>query len=77
MMPSKHEIQLFHGEIEKIVRTHDLDYIEAIIHYSEKHGMEIESCTKLVGKALRQKLEDSAADKHFIKRKQRAAKLYE
>jgi hypothetical protein len=38
-------------EIEKIVAEENCNYIDAICHYCEVNGLEIESVTKLVSKA--------------------------
>ena len=40
-------------EIEKIVAEENCNYIDAICHYCEVNGLEIESVTKLVSKPLK------------------------
>jgi hypothetical protein len=44
-------------EIEKIVAEENCNYIDAICHYCEVNGLEIESVTKLVSKASQRKIE--------------------
>jgi hypothetical protein len=48
--------QKFAIEIEKIVAQEDLNYIDAILHYCDINGLEIESITKLISKPLKERL---------------------
>ena len=64
--------QKFAMEIEKIVSEEELNYIDAICHYCEKNGLEIESVTKLVSKPLKEKLKCDAMELNFMKKTSRA-----
>ena len=64
--------QKFAMEIEKIVSEEELNYIDAICHYCEKNGLEIESVTKLVSKPLKKKLKWDAMELKFMKKTSRA-----
>ena len=52
LTPSK-----FAMEIENIVATEKLNYIDAIVYYCEINELEIESVTKLVSKTTERKTE--------------------
>ena len=64
--------QKFAMEIEKIVSEEELNYIDAICHYCEKNGLEIESVTKLVSKPLKEKLKWDAMELNFMNKTSRA-----
>jgi UDP-N-acetyl-D-mannosaminuronic acid transferase (WecB/TagA/CpsF family) len=59
-------------EIEKIVAEENCNYIDAICHYCEVNGLEIESVTKLVSKPLKERLKYDAINLNFMKRTSRA-----
>ena len=59
--------QKFAIEIEKIVAEEDLNYIDAILHYCDKNGLEIESITKLISKPLKERLKWDATRLNFMK----------
>jgi hypothetical protein len=67
-MPTKEEMKSFAIQIEKIVREKELNYIEAITHYCEKSGIEMEIATKLIDKPLKTKIARVASDLHLIRR---------
>ena len=67
LTPSKFAI-----EIEKIVAEEDLNYIDAIIHYCEVNGLEVESVTKLISKPLKERLKWDATRLNFMKPTSRA-----
>jgi UDP-N-acetyl-D-mannosaminuronic acid transferase (WecB/TagA/CpsF family) len=58
-------------EIEKIVSEENCNYIDAICHYCEVNGLEIESVTKLVSKPLKERLKYDAINLNFMKRTSR------
>ena len=58
-------------EIEKIVAEENCNYIDAICHYCEVNGLEIESVTKLVSKPLKERLKYDAINLNFMKRTSR------
>ena len=59
--------QKFAIEIEKIVAQEDLNYIDAILHYCDINGLEIESITKLISKPLKERLKWDATRLNFMK----------
>jgi UDP-N-acetyl-D-mannosaminuronic acid transferase (WecB/TagA/CpsF family) len=59
-------------EIEKIVSEENCNYIDAICHYCEVNGLEIESVTKLVSKPLKERLKYDAINLNFMKRTSKA-----
>jgi UDP-N-acetyl-D-mannosaminuronic acid transferase (WecB/TagA/CpsF family) len=59
-------------EIEKIVAEENCNYIDAICHYCEVNGLEIESVTKLVSKPLKERLKYDAINLNFMKRTSKA-----
>lgn len=68
MMPTKEEMKFFAGQIEKIVKEKELNYIEAITHYCERSGIEMEIATKLIDKQLKTKIARDAADLNLIRK---------
>ena len=64
--------QKFAMEIELIVSKEEMNYIDAICHYCEINGLEIESVTKLVSKPLKEKLKWDAQELNFMKKTSRA-----
>ena len=67
LTPSK-----FALEIEKIVATENINYIDAIVHYCETNEVEIESITKIISKPLKEKLKWDATRLNFMKKTSRA-----
>ena len=53
--------------IENIVLNEKLNYIDAIIHYCEKEGIEVDSISKLMTKPLKEKLKVDATRLNFMK----------
>lgn len=66
MISKKEEITNFALEIEKIVEDKQLSYIDAILHFCEKTGMEIELIGLLVSGTLKSKIEIEAEELHFL-----------
>jgi hypothetical protein len=59
------------NEIENIVRSKGgTDYMDAIIHYCERHEIEIESIAKYVKKnvVLKAKLQEEAEELNFLQK---------
>jgi len=67
LTPSK-----FSLEIEKIVAEESMNYIDAICHYCEINGLEVESVVKLVSKPLKERLKNDAINLNFMKKTSRA-----
>ena len=57
----------FSYEIERIVLQEKMNYIEAIIFYCDKDGIEVDSISKLVTKPLKEKLKVDATRLNFMK----------
>ena len=67
----------FAGEIEKLVSDNsDMNYIDAIIHFCEQNGIEVDSINKLVSKPLKEKLKFDAQRLNFIKKTSRAKLMF-
>jgi hypothetical protein len=63
----------FTQEIESLVQTvPDMNYIDAIVHFCEKNGIDVESVPKLITKPLKEKLKYEAMELNFLKRSSRA-----
>ena len=67
LTPSK-----FALEIESIVATESMNYIDAIVHYCEINSLEVESITKLISKPLKERLKWDATRLNFMKKTSRA-----
>lgn len=64
--------QKFAQEIEQIVKSSSLNYIDAIVHYCEENNIEIETVSKLVSKPLKEKLKNDAIELNFLKKTTKA-----
>ena len=62
----------FAHDIEQIVMTSKINYIEAIVTYCEDNGIEFESVSKLISKPLKEKLKNEAMQLNFLKKTSRA-----
>ena len=40
--------QSFYAEIESLVVEHRLEYIDAVVHYCEKNGIEVETAASII-----------------------------
>ncbi len=60
-------------EIEELVEMYDLSFIDAIVYYSDKHGIEIESIAEILKKneAIKFQIELEAEGLHFLKKQNR------
>ena len=58
----------FSEEIEKLVLETGLNYIDAIVLYCERNGIEPESVGKLISKPLKEKLRYDATELNYLKR---------
>ena len=67
LTPSK-----FSLEIEKIVAEEGMNYIDAICHYCEINGIEVDSITKLISKPLKERLKYDAINLNFMKKTSKA-----
>ena len=63
----------FAQEIESLVLLNkDMNYIDAIVHFCEKHSLDLESVPKLISKPLKEKIKCDAQELNFMKRTTRA-----
>jgi len=63
----------FAQEIESLVQINtEMNYIDAIIHFCEKNGIDVESVPKLISKPLKEKIKYEAQELNFLKRSSRA-----
>ena len=63
----------FAQEIEQLVLINkDMNYIDAIVHFCEKHSLDLESVPKLISKPLKEKIKCDAQELNFMKRTTRA-----
>lgn len=65
-MPTKEEMYKFQEEIENIVTGTDYNYMEAIVEYCNRTGMEIEVASTLVSKDLKAKIEIDAQELNML-----------
>ena len=63
----------FAEEIEKLVlENKDMNYIDAIVYFCDKHSLDLESVPKLIPKPLKEKIKYDAQELNFMKRSSRA-----
>ena len=63
----------FAEEIETLVlENKDMNYIDAIVHFCDKNGVDVESVPKLISKPLKEKLKYEAMELNFLKKSSRA-----
>ena len=55
--------------IEETAKTKKMSYIDAILWYCEKNGVDPSDCKKLVNKALKEKLTYEAQSLNLLKEK--------
>lgn len=67
-MPSKDEMTTFSLSIETIAKEKQISYMDSIIEYCEKTGLEIELAAKLVSGSLKAKIKMEAEELHFLPR---------
>ena len=63
----------FAEEIEKLVLLNkDMNYIDAIVHFCDKNGVDVENVPKLISKPLKEKIKCDAQELNFMKRTSKA-----
>ena len=62
----------FSTEVETLVNSDAMSYIDAIIHYCDINDIELETVPKLISKPLKEKLKHEAQQLNFIKKTSRA-----
>jgi hypothetical protein len=65
----------FSSEVETLVNSDSMGYIDAIIHYCDINDIELETVPKLISKPLKEKLKHEAQQLNFIKKTSRAKLL--
>jgi hypothetical protein len=60
----------FYKEIEKLVKNHKLNYIDAVVHYCEKNEIEIEAAASMIKSNMRIKsqVQTEGEDLRFLPR---------
>ena len=58
----------FAEDIEHLVLTTKMNYIDAIVQYCEDNEIEIESVSKLINKPLKEKLKYVATELNYMKK---------
>lgn len=61
--------QTFSMEIEEMVLEKEIPYMDAIVHYCERSGMEIETAAKLLNQKIKQTIASEASDLNLMKEK--------
>lgn len=72
-MPTKDEQKRFSYAIDSFIANTDYSYIEAIVEYCKKTGLEIEVAATLINSSLKKKIESDAMNRNLLKVK--SAKL--
>jgi hypothetical protein len=62
----------FSTEVETLVNSDSMSYIDAIIHYCDTNDIELESVPKLISKPLKEKLKYEAQQLNYMKKTSRA-----
>ncbi len=63
--------ETFTKEIEEFANTTNLNYIDAIVEYCERKGIEVESAGKLISKPLKEKIRFQATELNYLKKTSR------
>lgn len=58
---------LFNYEIEDFVVKSRQSYIEAVVEYAEKNGVDIEIISKMLNTVIKQKIEFEANERNLLK----------
>lgn len=62
----------FSEDIEQLVLSTKMNYIDAIVQYCEKNSIEIETVSKLISKPLKDRLKFDAQELNYLKKTSRA-----
>ena len=62
----------FAEEVEALVLSTEMNYIDAIVEYCQDNGIELDTVGKLVSKPLKEKIKYEAMELNFLKRSSRA-----
>lgn len=64
----------FSEDIEKLVNTTGMNYIDAVVEYCSTNNIEVESVSKLISKPLKEKLRYDATQLNYLKGSANASK---
>jgi hypothetical protein len=62
----------FSSDIEDLVKSTTLSYIESIVHYCEEHNIELETVSKLISKPLKERIRCEAISLNYLKKTSKA-----
>ena len=62
----------FSTEVETLVNSDSMSYIDAIIHYCDSNEIELETVSKLISKPLKEKLKHEAQQLNYMKKTSKA-----
>jgi hypothetical protein len=62
----------FSTEVETLVNSDEMTYIDAIIHYCDSNEIELETVPKLISKPLKEKLKHEAQQLNYMKKTSKA-----
>lgn len=68
-LSTREEMSKFASDIMNLMAELEITAMEAIVHYSQKNGIEIEVIAKLVNKDLKSILKEEAASLNFLRYK--------
>ena len=63
------DTKAFSMKIEKLVIEKKIPYMDAIVHYCDNSGMEIETAAKLINTKIKQSIASEASDLNMMKEK--------
>jgi hypothetical protein len=63
------DTKAFSMKIEKLVVEKKIPYMDAIVHYCDNSGMEIETAAKLINTKIKQSIASEASDLNMMKEK--------
>ncbi len=66
----------FAQEIEGLVHSSQMNYIDAIVHFCEQNNIDVESVPKLISKPLKEKIKYEAMELNFLKKSSRAKLVF-
>ena len=58
----------FNNEIEKIVKTKSMSYLDALLYYGDENKLESETIATMLNSRFKAKLRTEAEDLHFFPR---------
>ena len=69
-LEKKFDAATFAKKIEELVKFHRMDYMEAIMHFCDENGLEVEAVASLVKRSepIRQKLEAQCRENRLLGR---------